>query len=118
MGIDPGLANTGFGVVRSAGGRLGAVDGGVIETSPDQPLESRLAHVHAELEKLIAWHEPAAVALEELYFGANARSATAIVPADEVARTRHQFDHYEGHAERHFAALKRMLDRDEPDYAE
>ncbi len=40
------------------------------------------------------------------------------VPADEVARTRHQFDHYEGHADRHFAALKRILDRDEPDYAE
>jgi ribulose-5-phosphate 4-epimerase/fuculose-1-phosphate aldolase len=40
------------------------------------------------------------------------------VPADEVARTRHQFDHYQGHAEVHFAALKRALDRDEPDYAE
>jgi crossover junction endodeoxyribonuclease RuvC len=85
MGIDPGLANTGFGVVRSAGGRLGAVDGGVIETAPDQPLESRLAHVHAELEKLIAWHEPAAVALEELYFGANARSASAVGQARGVA---------------------------------
>ena len=85
MGIDPGLANTGFGVVRSAGGRLSAVDGGVIETSPDQPLESRLAHVHAELEKLIAWHEPAAVALEELYFGANARSAIAVGQARGVA---------------------------------
>jgi ribulose-5-phosphate 4-epimerase/fuculose-1-phosphate aldolase len=40
------------------------------------------------------------------------------VPEAEVARTRHQFDHYEGHADRHFAALKRTLDRDEPDYAE
>ena len=85
MGIDPGLANTGFGVVRSAGGRLSAVDGGVIETPADQPLESRLAHVHAELEKLIAWHEPAAVALEELYFGANARSAIAVGQARGVA---------------------------------
>jgi ribulose-5-phosphate 4-epimerase/fuculose-1-phosphate aldolase len=40
------------------------------------------------------------------------------VPADEVARTRGQFDHYQGHAEVHFAALKRALDRDEPDYAD
>ena len=40
------------------------------------------------------------------------------VPEDEVARTRHQFDHYQGHAEVHFAALKRTLDRDEPDYAD
>jgi crossover junction endodeoxyribonuclease RuvC len=85
MGIDPGLANTGFGVVRSVGGQLGAVDGGVIETPRDRPLEARLARIHAELEKLIAWHEPAAVALEELYFGANARSAIAVGQARGVA---------------------------------
>jgi hypothetical protein len=36
----------------------------------------------------------------------------------KVARTRAQFGHYEGHAETHFAALRRALDRDEPDYAE
>ena len=40
------------------------------------------------------------------------------LPEDEVARIQAQFGHYEGHAERHFAALRRMLDRDEPDYAE
>ena len=40
------------------------------------------------------------------------------VPDDEVARTQAEFDHYEGHAEAHFAALKRILDRDEPDYAD
>jgi hypothetical protein len=40
------------------------------------------------------------------------------VPAEEVARTRAEFDHYQGHAEVHFAALRRILDRDEPDYAE
>lgn len=40
------------------------------------------------------------------------------VPPDEVARTRAEFDRYQGHAEVHFAALKRILDREEPDYAE
>ena len=40
------------------------------------------------------------------------------VPADEVARTQTEFERYQGHAEAHFAALKRILDRDEPDYAE
>lgn len=40
------------------------------------------------------------------------------VPADEVERTRAEFDRYQGHAEVHFAALKRLLDREEPDYAE
>jgi crossover junction endodeoxyribonuclease RuvC len=85
MGIDPGVANTGFGVVRVAGGRMSAVDGGVIEAPADQPLEARLARIHAELEKLIAWHEPTAVALEDLYFGRNVRSALAVGQARGVA---------------------------------
>ncbi|MCD6016699.1 MAG: crossover junction endodeoxyribonuclease RuvC [Solirubrobacterales bacterium] len=85
MGIDPGVANTGFGVVRAAGGQLTAVDGGVIEAPSDQPLEARLARIHAELEKLIGWHEPAAVALEDLYYGRNVRSATAVGQARGVA---------------------------------
>jgi crossover junction endodeoxyribonuclease RuvC len=85
MGIDPGVANTGFGVVRIAGGRMSAVDGGVIEVPADQSPEARLARIHAELEKLIAWHEPAAVALEELYFNKNVRSAIAVGQARGVA---------------------------------
>ena len=85
MGIDPGVAHTGFGVVRVAGGRMSAVDGGEIEAPADGPLETRLARIHEELEKLIAWHEPAAVALEELYFGKNVRSAVAVGQARGVA---------------------------------
>jgi crossover junction endodeoxyribonuclease RuvC len=85
MGIDPGVANTGFGVVRAAGGQLSAVDGGVIEVPSDQPLEARLARIHAELEKLIAWHEPRAVALEDLYYGRNVRTASAVGQARGVA---------------------------------
>jgi crossover junction endodeoxyribonuclease RuvC len=84
MGIDPGVANTGFGVVRVAGGQMTAVDGGVVESSADAPLESRLACIHAELEKLIGWHEPSAVALEDLYFNKNARSAQAVAQARGV----------------------------------
>lgn len=85
MGIDPGVANTGFGVVRVAGGQLTAVDGGVIEAPPDAPLEARLARIHSELEQLIAWHQPAAVALENLYFGKNVRSAITVGQARGVA---------------------------------
>ncbi len=85
MGIDPGVANTGFGVVRVAGGQLTAVDGGVIEAPGDAPLATRLARIHAELEQLIGWHEPAAVALEDLYFGKNVRSAIAVGQARGVA---------------------------------
>jgi crossover junction endodeoxyribonuclease RuvC len=85
MGIDPGVANTGFGVVRVAGGRMSAVDGGVIEAPPGDPLETRLALIHSELAQLIRWHEPVAVALEDIYFGKNVRSATAVGQARGVA---------------------------------
>jgi crossover junction endodeoxyribonuclease RuvC len=84
MGIDPGIAHTGFGVVRVAGNQMSAVDGGVIETAVDEPAASRLARIHAELEKLIAWHEPTALALEQLYFGKNVQSAIAVGQARGV----------------------------------
>ena len=79
LGIDPGVANTGFGVVRRAdGGRLLALDGGVIETPSTDAPEARLASIFARIEELLDEHEPAAVALEDLYFGVNARSAMAV----------------------------------------
>lgn len=78
LGIDPGTANTGYGVVARVGGRLAALDGGVIETKGGLPLEERLTRIHARVTELIAEHEPEAVALEDLYFGANASSALAV----------------------------------------
>src|SRR3954462_12450302 len=85
MGIDPGVANTGFGVVRVAGGQMTAVDGGVIEVPDDGPLETRLARIFAALEQLIEWHQPVALALEDLYFGKNVQSAIAVGQARGVA---------------------------------
>jgi crossover junction endodeoxyribonuclease RuvC len=85
MGIDPGVASTGFGVVRVAGGSMSAIDGGVISSPADEPAEDRLARIHRELDKLISWHDPVAVALEELYFGKNVRSAIAVGQARGVA---------------------------------
>jgi crossover junction endodeoxyribonuclease RuvC len=85
MGIDPGVASTGFGVVRVAGGRMAAVDGGVIEAPPDEPTEARLARIHEELTKLLTWHQPAAMALEDVYFGKNVRSAIGVGQARGVA---------------------------------
>jgi crossover junction endodeoxyribonuclease RuvC len=84
MGIDPGVANTGFGVVRVAGGAMSAVDGGVIEAPADLEPAGRLARIHSALSELIAWHEPAALALEHLYFGKNVRSALGVGQARGV----------------------------------
>jgi crossover junction endodeoxyribonuclease RuvC len=78
LGIDPGLANTGYGVVQRRGRRLVALDGGVVETPAGVPLERRLATVHARVSELLDEHACSAMALEELYFGANAQSAFAV----------------------------------------
>jgi crossover junction endodeoxyribonuclease RuvC len=85
IGIDPGAANLGFGIVRVEGGHMVALDGGVVETTPDLPMERRLARIHGALRELIAWHEPKAMALEEVYFGKNVRSAMAVGQASGVA---------------------------------
>jgi crossover junction endodeoxyribonuclease RuvC len=85
MGIDPGAANLGFGIVRIEGNHMVALDGGVVETTPDLPMERRLARIHESLRELIVWHEPKAMALEEVYFGKNVRSAMAVGQASGVA---------------------------------
>jgi len=85
MGIDPGAANLGFGIVRVEGSHMVALDGGVVETTPDLPMERRLARIHGALRELIAWHEPKAMALEEVYFGKNVGSAMAVGQASGVA---------------------------------
>jgi crossover junction endodeoxyribonuclease RuvC len=78
LGIDPGLANTGYGVVVRRGRRMAALDGGVIETAAALPVERRLADVYAGVDRLLEEHSPDAVALEELYFGQNVRTAFAV----------------------------------------
>jgi crossover junction endodeoxyribonuclease RuvC len=84
IGIDPGLASTGYGVIDTHGAdsdgalRLSVRAAGVIETRAGTAPESRLAELHAEVDALLGGHEPEAVALEELYFGQNARTAFAV----------------------------------------
>jgi crossover junction endodeoxyribonuclease RuvC len=85
LGIDPGVANTGFGVVSVDGPRIGAVDGGVIAIPAGEPVETRLARIHEALTDLITRHQPAAMALEDVYFGRNVRSAIAVGQARGVA---------------------------------
>ena len=84
VGIDPGTANTGYGVVARQGGRMVALDGGVVQTSPGADPAARLATIHARVGELLDEHQPEAVAVEELYFGANVRSALAVGQARGV----------------------------------
>jgi crossover junction endodeoxyribonuclease RuvC len=84
LGIDPGVANTGYGVVAQHGGRLAALDGGVVETAPGLDAGLRLAAIHARVGDLIEGYRPDALALEDVYFGANTRSAFAVGQARGV----------------------------------
>jgi len=85
MGIDPGAANLGFGIVRVEGNRMVALDGGVVETLAGVPIERRLERIHAELGKLISRHDPAAMAIEDVFFGKNAQTAMTVGRASGVA---------------------------------
>lgn len=84
LGIDPGTADTGYGVVQSAGSRLAALGSGVIRTEAGIPLERRLAKIHVAVGDLLDRHHPDALAVEELYFGANVRTAFAVGQARGV----------------------------------
>ena len=84
LGIDPGVANTGYGVVAHQRGRLVALDGGVIETAPGRDAGSRLTAIHERVGALMDEYRPDSVAVEDLYFGANARSAFAVGQARGV----------------------------------
>jgi crossover junction endodeoxyribonuclease RuvC len=84
LGIDPGTANTGYGVVRLRGGRLCALDGGVITTRAEAPPQIRLANIHRRVCELLDEHDVKVVSMEEIYFGRNAQSAFAVGQARGV----------------------------------
>lgn len=84
LGIDPGVAHTGYGVVLARGQRLVALDGGTIATDKDVRLEQRLARIHVRVRDLIATHRPRALAIEDLFFGQNVRTAFAVGQARGV----------------------------------
>ena len=84
LGIDPGVANTGYGIVAHDRGRLVALAGGVVETAGGLDAGARLAKIHRRVGEVMDGYRPDAVAVEDLYFGANARSAFAVGQARGV----------------------------------
>jgi crossover junction endodeoxyribonuclease RuvC len=84
LGIDPGTASTGYGLVRSTGSSLQGLEHGVIGTRAGTALELRLAAIHARVAELLETYRADAVAIEELYFGANVRTAFAVGQARGV----------------------------------
>lgn len=84
MGIDPGTATTGFGVVKKIKSKLKAVDYGCIITDPALSPGERLKKINNELNKLIRKYKPKVLAVENLYFFKNLKTAMPVSQAKGV----------------------------------
>jgi crossover junction endodeoxyribonuclease RuvC len=78
LGIDPGTAALGYGIIERKGGRLRAIDYGCLETSADTAMPERLLAIHGLLDELLDVHQPSVVGVERLFFSRNAQTAMAV----------------------------------------
>ena len=78
LGIDPGTAITGYGLVREEGSQAVAMAYGAITTPSDQPLPDRLNLLYQGLSQIIEKHKPDQAAVEQLFFNKNVRTALAV----------------------------------------
>ena len=84
MGIDPGLATLGYSIVEKKGNKFKVVDYGTIRTSADMISVNRLKKIYQELEKLIEEYNPDQMAVEELFFNKNVKTAIKVGQARGV----------------------------------
>jgi len=85
LGIDPGIADTGYGLIKNESGKLSCLAYGSIRTSAKLALPDRLEIINLELNKLIKKFRPDLVAIEELFFGSNVKTALVVGQARGVA---------------------------------
>ncbi|MDD4271285.1 MAG: crossover junction endodeoxyribonuclease RuvC [Patescibacteria group bacterium] len=84
LGIDPGIADTGFGIVKIDNNKLTCLGYGSIKTSAKLNLADRLEIINSELTKLIKKYKPDLIAIEELFFGNNVKTALIVGQARGV----------------------------------
>jgi len=85
LGIDPGLANTGWGIVETRGSVCRARAYGCVTTKADQPIQERLGAIFTQISETIERYGPTQLAIEKIFFGENARSAIATAQARGAA---------------------------------
>ena len=85
LGIDPGLANTGWGIVETRGNVCRARAYGCVSTSSHDPIDQRLGKIFDEVSSVISRYGPTHLAIEKIFFGENVRSAIATAQARGVA---------------------------------
>jgi crossover junction endodeoxyribonuclease RuvC len=78
LGIDPGIADTGFGVISEINGKLLCIEYGSIKTAAKLPLAERLEILSVELDKIIKKHKPTLIAVEQLFFCKNVKTALVV----------------------------------------
>lgn len=84
LGIDPGTAALGYGIVERTGARLREVDHGCLTTSPDLSLPERLLAIHSLVDELLSLHQPHLLGIERLFFSRNVQTAFAVGQARGV----------------------------------
>lgn len=85
LGIDCGTEYTGYGVVQITGRQLDCVCSGAIKNSPRNAMPRRLSHIYTELSRLIAEHQPDEVAVEDVFYALNVKSALKLGQVRGVA---------------------------------
>lgn len=78
LGVDPGIATTGYGVIRYEGNRFYTIDYGALITTPKHTLPERLGMLHRDLSLLINKYKPDAFSVEELFFNKNVKTALTV----------------------------------------
>ena len=78
LGIDPGLASTGWGLIEKNKSKIILIDYGCIITSSKKSMPNRLQEIHEQLKKIIQKYKPSSIALEEIFFAKNAKTALKI----------------------------------------
>ena len=84
LGLDPGTATTGYGIIDVYDGEMSVVTWGVIKTTPDDEMAQRLLQIHTELRALLMEYKPDTAGVEELFFGRNATTAITVGQARGV----------------------------------
>lgn len=85
LGIDPGLENTGWGIIESKGSRLSFIAAGVVKTKTSEPIAQRLLKIDVDLTKVLGDWEPDMAAIEETFVNKNAASSLKLGQARGVA---------------------------------
>lgn len=81
LGIDPGYATVGFGVIKSEGSKNTAIDYGIITTPKNDAFPKRLKHIADCIKQLINEHKPDAISIEEIFFQNNRKTAIFVAEA-------------------------------------